>query len=250
MPFLASARSRLSRRQGVKRGRFPRESRFRAGRDTRGHTRPSGTPRGGRCTSMIVGVRNIMKRRLVPGRACPPMLSRPGMPMENLDIRRLSWCRSRIPSIDSSSVTRASPESRWPIRGPAMRSWPVRPRRIRRPAWRRGLLAWLVLAIGVAPPPVLFAPPAGFASPADPADREASSEEDDAKEGAIPDASSPIRERTRPLRGPGIGRVPGRVPRRPAAGRAQVRLARHRRGGGHFLGEARHLRRWIQSFLF
>ena len=131
-----------------------------------------------------------------------------------------------------------------------MRSWPVRSRRIRKPAWRHGLLAWLILVVGVAPPPGLFAPPAGFASPADPADREASSEEDDAKEGAIPDASSLIQKRTRPLRGSGIGRAPSRVPHRPAAGRVQVRLARHRRGGGHFLGEARHLRRWIQSFLF
>ena len=131
-----------------------------------------------------------------------------------------------------------------------MRCWAVRPRRIRKPAWRHGLLAWLILVVGVAPPPGLFTPTAGLASPTDPADREASSLEDDAKEGAISNASNLTQKRTRLLRGWRIGRAPSRFPHRPADGRVQVRLARHRRGGGHFLGEARHLLRWIQSFLF
>jgi hypothetical protein len=130
-----------------------------------------------------------------------------------------------------------------------MRSWLVRPHRIWKATWWHGLLAWLILVVGFAPPPGLFTPPAGLASPADPADREDSSQEDDAQEGAIPDASSLIQEGMRPLHGSGIGRAPSRVPHRPAAERVQARLARQRRDGGHFLGAARHLRRWIQSFL-
>jgi hypothetical protein len=131
-----------------------------------------------------------------------------------------------------------------------MRFRPVDTRRIRPLAWRHGLLAWLMLVVGFAPLPDRFAPLTGGASSADPADRRGSSEEDDAKEGAIPDASGLIQERTHPLRGSDIGRAPSRVPHRPTAGGVQVRLARHWRGGKHFLGEGRYLRRWTQSFLF
>jgi hypothetical protein len=127
-----------------------------------------------------------------------------------------------------------------------MSSRPVRPRRIGGPAWRRGLLAWLILVVGLAPPPGLFAPTADSTSPAVPAGREASSEEDDAEGAAIAAPSGLIPERARSPRGPGLGRAP----HRPAAGPAQARLARLRRGGGHFLGEARLLRCWIQSLLF
>ena len=178
------------------------------------------------------------------------MPARPGDVSGNHDLGGLGWCRSSNAvdrqlerDLSLARVSVADPRSRHAI---LARSFPPNPEA--RVATRAAGLAHPGRRGRPASRPLR--PTAGFASPTDPADREASSEEDDAKEGAIPDASNLTQKRTRPLRGSGIGRAPSRVPHRPAAGRVQVRLARHRRGGGHFLGEARHLRRWIQSFLF
>jgi hypothetical protein len=108
-------------------------------------------------------------------------------------------------------------------------------------AWRRGLSACLILAIGIAPSPV------PLAGTCEPEGRESAPEKDDVKDSDSP-LVSPLRSGPRLIQRSSTRRAPIQVKSRRAAGRPKSsRTSWHDRGIS--LGIGRQLRLWIQSFL-
>jgi hypothetical protein len=108
-------------------------------------------------------------------------------------------------------------------------------------AWRHGLSACLILAIGIAPAPFTLA------RPCESEGRETAPEKDDVKDSVSP-LVSPIRAGTHLIQRTGKRRLPNSQPSRRALGRPWARRTRwHDRGLS--LGVGRQLRLWIQSFL-